>query len=80
MTYAELFDGQNATFWPIDEKVPGSKVSVISISDFNRALATQNKAPLTLNDGQYLLNCNYTGTYRYAAAALQSHPEIAVGG
>ena len=62
------------------KKVPDSKVSVISISDLNRALAMQNKAPITLNDGQYLLNCNYNGTYRYVAAALQSHPEIMVGG
>lgn len=80
MTYSELFEGQKVKFWPIDEKVPNSKVSVISISDLNRALAMQNKAPITLNDGQYLLNCNYNGTYRYVAAALQSHPEITVGG
>ena len=80
MTYSELFEGQKVKFWPIDEKVPDSKVSVISISDLNRALAMQNKAPITLNDGQYLLNCNYNGTYRYIAAALQSHPEITVGG
>ena len=79
MTYSELFEGQKVKFWPIDEKVPDSKVSVISISDLNRALAMQNKAPITLNDGQYLLNCNYNGTYRYIAAALQSHPEITVG-
>lgn len=62
------------------KKVPDSKVSVISISDLNRALSMQNKAPVTLNDGQYLLNCNYNGTYRYVAAALQSYPEITVGG
>ena len=80
MTYSELFEGQKVSFWPIDEKVPDSKVSVISISDLNRALTMQNKAPITLNDGQYLLNCNYNGTYRYVAAALQSHPEITVGG
>ena len=80
MTYSELFEGQKVKFWPIDEKVPDSKVSVISISDLNRALAMQNKAPITLNDGQYLLTCNYNGTYRYVAAALQSHPEITVGG
>ena len=80
MTYSELFEGQKVKFWPIDEKVPDSKVSVISISDLNRALSMQNKAPITLNDGQYLLNCNYNGTYRYVAAALQSHPEITVGG
>lgn len=63
ITYSELFEGQKVKFWPIDEKVPDSKVSVISISDLNRALAMQNKAPITLNDGQYLLNCNYNGTY-----------------
>lgn len=80
MTYSELFEGQKVKFWPIDEKVPDSKVSVISISDLNRALAMQNKAPIALNDGQYLLTCNYNGTYRYVAAALQSHPEITVGG
>lgn len=80
MTYSELFEGQKVTFWPIDEKVSDNKVSVISISDLNRALAMQNKAPITLNDSQYLLNCNYTGTYRYVAAALQSHPKITVGG
>ena len=54
MTYSELFEGQKVKFWPIDEKVPDSKVSVISISDLNRALAMQNKAPITLNDGQCL--------------------------
>jgi len=51
-----------------------------SMQTENRTLAMQNKAPITLNDGQYLLNCNYNGTYRYVAAALQSHPEITVGG
>lgn len=74
------FKVEKTTLQAIDEKVPDSKVSVISISDLNRALAMQNKAPITLNDGQYLLNCNYNGTYRYVAAALQSHPEITVGG
>ena len=80
MTYAELFEGQDAEFWPIDEGVPDSKVSVIPVSDFNRALSMQGKEPITLNDGQYLLNCNYTGTSQYVSAALQSHSEIAIGG
>ena len=31
MTYFELFEGQKVKFWPIDEKVPDSKVSVISM-------------------------------------------------
>lgn len=80
MTYAELFEGQNVELWPIDEEVPNSKVAVIPVSDFNHALDMQGKAPITLNDDQYLLNCTYTGTYQYVSEALQNHPKIAIGG
>ena len=61
MTYSELFEGQNVELWPIDEEVSNSKVAIIPVSDFNRALTMQGKEPITLNDDQYLLNCNYTG-------------------
>ena len=56
MTYSELFEGQNVELWPIDEEVSNSKVAIIPVSDFNRALAMQGKEPITLNDDQYLLN------------------------
>lgn len=52
MTYSELFEGQNVELWPIDEEVSNSKVAIISVSDFNRALAMQGKEPITLNDDQ----------------------------
>lgn len=80
MTYADLFAGQDLNWWPIDEAVPQSRVSVISISDFNRALAMQGKEPVALNDGEYLLNCNYEGTYQYVSEALRTHSELSVGG
>jgi putative ABC transport system permease protein len=80
MTYAELFEDQDVELWPIDGEVPDTKVSVISVSDFNCALTMQGKGPVTLNDDQYLLNCNYTGTHQYVSVALQSHSEIAVSG
>lgn len=80
MTYSELFEGQNVELWPIDEEVSNSKVAIIPVSDFNRALAMQGKEPITLNDDQYLLNCNYTGTYQYVSLALQNHLEITIGG
>ena len=80
MTYADLFAGQDLNWWPIDEAVPQSRVSVISISDFNRALAMQGKGPVTLNEGEYLLNCNYEGTYQYVIEALRTHSELSVGG
>lgn len=80
MTYADLFAGQDLNLWPIDEAVPQSRVSVISISDFNRALAMQGKGPVTLNEGEYLLNCNYEGTYQYVIEALRTYSELSVGG
>ena len=80
MTYADLFAGQDLNWWPIDEAVPQSRVSVISISDFNRALAMQGKEPVELNEGEYLLNCNYEGTYQYVMDTLRTHSELSVAG
>ena len=80
MTYAELFDGQKVNLWAIDEAMPAIKVSAISISDFNLALSMQGKEPVTLKAGEYLLNCNYKGTFQYISEALRNHPELTIGG
>ena len=80
MTYAELFDGQKVNLWAIDEAMPAIKVSAISISDFNLALSMQGKEPITLKAGEYLLNCNYKGTFQYTSEALSNHPELTIGG
>ncbi len=55
-------------------------VSVVSISDFNRALAAQGKAPINLADNEFLLNCNYKGTLQYIDSFLQSCTEIDLNG
>ena len=80
MTYAELFDGQKVNLWAIDEAMPEIKVSAISISDFNLALSMQGKELVTLKAGEYLLNCNYKGTFQYISEALRNHPELTIGG
>lgn len=80
MLYADLFQGQTLNLWPIDEPVPEREVAVISISDFNRALAMQDKEPIRLGEDEYLWNCNYDGTYQYVSKALNTHPELTVGG
>lgn len=80
MTYAELFEGQKVNLWAIDEAMPEIKVSAISISDFNLALSMQGKEPITLKAGEYLLNCNYKGTFQYISEALRNHPELTIGG
>ena len=65
ITYGDLFEGQDLNLWHIDEDIPEVGVSVVSISDFNRALAAQGKAPVNLADNEFLLNCNYKGTLQY---------------
>ena len=80
ITYAELFENQEINLWPIDESILDTKVTAISLSDFNRALAMQGKEPVDLEDSQYLLNCNYKGTYEYLTTALENFPVLSVSG
>lgn len=80
LTYRELWKGQDIELWKIDEKVPESKINVITISDFNLAMVIQGKAPITLNENEFLLNCNYKGTIQYMKKALQDDEHITLNG
>ncbi|MCM1212210.1 MAG: FtsX-like permease family protein [Blautia sp.] len=80
MTYGSLFEGQEVNLWHIDSEIPDTGVSVISVSDFNKALAMQGKAPVELAGNEFLLNCNYKGTLQYIEAFLQSGKEIVMCG
>lgn len=80
LTYGELFKGQDAALWQIDEALPETNISVISLSDYNKALTIQGKAPYTLADNEFLLNCNYEGTLAYIQTALLEHPQLTVAG
>ena len=71
-TYGSLFAGQNVKLWPIDEGILESGVSVLGVSDFNRALVMQGKEPVILAENEYLLNCNYKGTFQYVEKALEN--------
>ena len=79
-TYGSLFEGQNVELWPIDEGILDSGVSVLAVSDFNRALKMQGKEPVALTENQYLLNCNYKGTFQYVEKALESHAAFVLAG
>ncbi len=79
-TYGSLFEGQNVELWPIDEGISDSGVSVLAVSDFNRALKMQGKEPVALTENQYLLNCNYKGTFQYVEKALESHVDLVLAG
>ncbi|MDE7133629.1 MAG: ABC transporter permease, partial [Lachnospiraceae bacterium] len=79
-TYTSLFAGQNVELWPIDEGILDSGVSVLAVSDFNRALAMQGKEPVALTENEYLLNCNYKGTFQYVEKALENHADLVLAG
>ena len=80
LTYGDLFDDQNVKLWPIDQKVPESSVYVVSVSDFNRAMSMQGKDTIELQETEFLLNCNYKGTFQYIEDFLQNHSSIIVNG
>lgn len=80
ITYSGLFANQHINLWPIDKSIPHTKVTVISVSDFNKAMSMQGKEPVNLKDNQYLLNCNYKGTYEYIKTALKNYPVLTIAG
>ena len=80
LTYGELFEGQKLHLWSIDEALPSIYVNVISISDFNRALSMQEKESISLQEDEFLINCNYEGTMDYTRQALIDHPTLTIAG
>ncbi len=80
MTYGDLFEGQKVKLWQLDEELPNCKVSLISLSDFNRSMVMQGKEEIQLGENEFLLNCNYEGTFRYIDNFLRGHDTITING
>lgn len=80
ITYGDLFEGQDVDLWPIDSAIPEMGVMVVTVSDFNKALAMQGKEGIQLQDNEFLLNCNYKGTFQYIDTFLQNHSSITLNG
>lgn len=80
LTYGKMFDGQNVNLWPIDNSIPDCSISVISASDFNASMLLQGKGAVELKDNEFLLNCNYKGTFQYIDTYLKSHETIEING
>ncbi len=78
ITYGDIFKDQEIELWKIDEDIPNVKMPAISISDFNRALAIQGKEAVELGEDEFLINCNYKGTYSYIEKALKNFKEIKI--
>lgn len=80
LTYGKMFEGQNVNLWPIDNSIPDCSISVISASDFNASMLLQGKGTVELKDNEFLLNCNYKGTFQYVDTYLKSHETIEING
>lgn len=78
MTYGDIFEGQDIDLWPIDKDIPSTNAYVISITDFNRALSLQGKATYELGENEFLINCNYKGTFKYIQNFIENHLQIVI--
>lgn len=65
--------------WDVDADLPSKKVSIISISDFNKVLKSQGKEEIELEEGTYLLNCEYQGTKKILQSFVENNGTINVG-
>lgn len=79
-TYEQLFEGQDVELWDIDRVLPEEPVMIITVSDFNKAMSMQGKSKIQLKENEFLLNCNYKGTYKYVEEFLKSNNSITLAG
>lgn len=79
-TYEQLFEGQDVELWDIDRVLPEEPVMIITVSDFNKAMSMQGKSKIQLKENEFLMNCNYKGTYKYVEEFLKSNNSITLAG
>lgn len=81
-TYGDLFAGQKVELWTHDESMHllDKQVDIISVTDYNQCLEMQGCTAITLGADEYLLNCNYKGTFAYVEQVLKEEKEIRLGG
>lgn len=65
LTYRDLFTGQDVTLWDIDNALLECTVQLLSISDYNKCLHAQGYPEMQIADDEFIVNCNYKGTYQY---------------
>lgn len=80
LTYGDLFADQKVALWPIDQAIPEAAVVIVSVSDFNKAMLLQGKDVIELKENEFMLNCNYKGTFQYIDEFLQNHSSLTLYG
>ncbi|WHH60640.1 ABC transporter permease [Petroclostridium sp. X23] len=78
ITYGDVWHDQDVVLWEHDAGLTDKSIQVCSISDYNKCLVAQGYEPLTLDDDEFLINCNYTGTYKYMEHFLEKSSKLTV--
>lgn len=80
LTYENIFTGQMVDLWEINKTLPQSPVRFISESDYNKCMAFQGKAPISLGENEFLINCTQDDVKDELNGFLQSKGELSVKG
>ncbi len=80
LTYGDILANQELELWRTDTDLPSKPIQVVSISDFNKAMALQGKEPYTLGEDEFYLNCNYNGTIMYMEQFYNNANSITIAG
>lgn len=79
-TYKDLFMGQKTELWDLDKSLPECSVQLLGISDYNKCLVAQGYPELRLEDDEFVVNCNYKGTYAYIKYFADHTDRLSVNG
>jgi putative ABC transport system permease protein len=74
-TYKDIINNTDK-LWSVDKELSNESVRIISNSDYNKILKSQNKKSIELPENTYLLNCNYKGTKEHLESFIKKNIEI----
>lgn len=80
LKYKDMLGKEDMHLWRRDAKLPWEKVSIVALSDFNKAMQCQGKKTVELNRSEVLLNCNYKGTKSIMSKFISENGSIKLKG
>lgn len=80
LTYQTLLMGREEELWDLDQGLWEKPVYILSLTDYNKSLRLQGMEPVSLQEDEFLLNCNYKGTGNILNDFVKTNPTLTVGG
>ena len=80
ITYGEIWEGQKVELWETDKGLEECNISMVSISDYNKALRMQGKEEIALAEDEFMINCNYKGTMQYMDYMIKNTSKLTICG